>query len=86
MVNVAVKLKDYCSLGESYDKPRQHIKKQRCYFADKGPSSQSYGFSSSHVWMEKEMAIHSSGLAGRIPGMGDPGGLPSMGSHRVRHD
>ena len=36
---------------ESYDQPRQHIKKQRHYFADKGPSSQSYGFSSSHVWM-----------------------------------
>ena len=36
---------------ESYDQPRQHIKKQRHYFANKGPSSQSYGFSSSHVWM-----------------------------------
>ena len=36
---------------ESYDKPRQCIKKQRHYFADKGPYSQSYGFSSSHVWM-----------------------------------
>ena len=36
---------------KSYDQPRQHIKKQRHYFADKGPSSQSYGFSSSHVWM-----------------------------------
>ena len=36
---------------ESYDQPRQHIKKQRYYFANKGPSSQSYGFSSSHVWM-----------------------------------
>ena len=35
----------------SYDKPRQHIKKQRHYFANKCPSSQSYGFSSSHVWM-----------------------------------
>ena len=35
----------------SYDKPRQHIKKQRHYFANKGSSSQSYGFSSSHVWM-----------------------------------
>ena len=35
----------------SYDQPRQHIKKQRHYFANKGPSSQSYGFSSSHVWM-----------------------------------
>ena len=33
----------------SYDQPRQHIKKQRHYFADKGPYSQSYGFSSSHV-------------------------------------
>ena len=36
---------------KSYDQPRQHIKKQRHYFADKGPSSQSYSFYSSHVWM-----------------------------------
>ena len=36
---------------ESYDQPRQHIQKQRYYFANKGPSSQGYGFSSSHVWM-----------------------------------
>ena len=36
---------------ESYDPPRQHIKKQRHYFASKGPSSQGYGFSSGHVWM-----------------------------------
>ena len=36
---------------KSYDQPRQHIEKQRHYFADKGPSSQGYGFSSSHVWM-----------------------------------
>ena len=36
---------------KSYDQLRQHIKKLRHYFADKGPSSQSYGFSSSHVWM-----------------------------------
>ena len=36
---------------KSYYKPRQHIKKQKYYFADKGPYSQSYGFSSSHVWM-----------------------------------
>ena len=36
---------------KSYDNPRQHIKKQRHYFTDKGLSSQSYGFSSSHVWM-----------------------------------
>ena len=37
--------------NKSYDKPRQHIKKQRHYFADKSPYSQSYGLSSSHVWM-----------------------------------
>ena len=36
--------------------------------------------------LEKEMATHSSVLAWRIPGTGKPGGLPSMGSHRVRHD
>ena len=36
--------------------------------------------------LEKEMATHSSVLAWRIPGMGEPGGLPSMGSHRVRRD
>ena len=36
--------------------------------------------------LEKEMATHSSVLAWRIPGMGEPGGLPSMGSHRVGHD
>ena len=35
---------------------------------------------------EKEMATHSSVLSWRIPGTGEPGGLPSMGSHRVRHD
>ena len=42
-----------CLLPEnkSYDKPRQHIKKQRHHFNDKGPSSISYGFSSSHVWL-----------------------------------
>ena len=38
---------------KSYDQPRQHIKKQRHYFANKGPSSQSYGFPSSHVWMRE---------------------------------
>ena len=36
--------------------------------------------------LEKEMATHSSVLAWRIPGKGEPGGLPSMGSHRVGHD
>ena len=37
---------------KSYDKPRQHIKKQRHHFVDKGPSSQSYGFSSNYVQIE----------------------------------
>ena len=50
MVTVAMKLKD-APWKESYDQPRQHIKKQRHYFANKGPSSQGYGFSSGHVWM-----------------------------------
>ena len=36
---------------KSYDKPKQHIKKQRHYFANKGPSSQSYGFFTSQVWI-----------------------------------
>ena len=39
---------------KSYDQPRQHIKKQRHYFANKGPGSQSYVFSSSHVWTVKK--------------------------------
>ena len=51
MVTVAMKLNDLVPWKKSYGQPRQHIKKQRCYFANKGPSSQSYGFSSSHVWM-----------------------------------
>ena len=46
-----MKLKDIYSWKESYDQPRQHIKKQRHYFVNKGPSSQGYGFSSGHVWM-----------------------------------
>ena len=45
-------IKRRLALGEkSYDQPRQHIKKQRPFFANKGPFSQSYGFSSGHVWM-----------------------------------
>ena len=51
MVIAAMKLKDACSLEEKHDQPRQHAKKQRHYFVNKCPSSQSYGFSSSHVWM-----------------------------------
>ena len=51
MVTAAKKLKDTCSLEKEPWQPRQCIKKQRYYFANKSPSSQSYGFSSSHVWM-----------------------------------
>ena len=51
MVTAAMTLKDACSLEEKLWPTRQHNKKQRYYFANKGPSSQSYGFSSSHVWM-----------------------------------
>ena len=40
----------------------------------------------SSIPLEKEMATHSSVLAWKIPGTGKPGGLPSMGSHRVGHD
>ena len=46
-----MKLKTLAPWKESYDKPRQHIKKQRHHFADKGPYSQSYGSSSSQVWL-----------------------------------
>ena len=53
MVTAAMKLKDIWSLEKSYDQPRQHIKKQRYYFANKGPSIQSYAFSSNHVWMSE---------------------------------
>ena len=53
MVTTAMKLKDACSLKKTYVKPRQCIKKQRYHYADKGPYSQSYGFSSSHEQMCK---------------------------------
>ena len=51
MVIAAMKLKDATPWKESYDQTRQHIKKQRHYFANKGPSGQGYGFSTGHVWM-----------------------------------
>ena len=50
MVTVAMNLK-VAPCEKSYDQPRQHIKKQRHYFTNIDPYSQSYGFSSSHVWM-----------------------------------
>ena len=51
MVITAMKLKTLTPWKQSYDQTRQHVKKQRHYFVNKGPSSQSYGFSSGHVWM-----------------------------------
>ena len=51
MVTAAMKLKDLTPWKKSYDQPRQHIKKQRHYFAHKGLSSQGYVFSSGHAWM-----------------------------------
>ena len=50
MVTAAMKLKD-TPWKESYEQPRQHIKKQGYYFANNDLSSQGYGFSSSHIWM-----------------------------------
>ena len=51
MVIAAMKLKDLAPWKKNSDKPREHVKKQRHYFANKGPSSPSYGFSSSNVQM-----------------------------------
>ena len=49
--NCSHEIKTLTPWKESYDQPKQHIKKQRHYFANKGLSSQGYGFSSGHVWM-----------------------------------
>ena len=51
MVTAAMKLKTFTPWKKNYDQPRQRIKKQRHYFANKGLSSQGYGFSSGRVWM-----------------------------------
>ena len=51
MVTTAMKLKTLTSWKKSYDQSREHIQKQRHYFANKGPSSQGYGLSCGHVWM-----------------------------------
>ena len=48
--NCSHEIKTLAPWKKSYDQPRQHIQKQRHYFTHKGPSSQSYGFSSSHIW------------------------------------
>ena len=52
-MTAAMKLTDICSLEKSSETPRQHIKNQKHHLADKGPYSQSYGFSNSHVRMKE---------------------------------
>ena len=51
MVTAAMKFKTLAPWKKTHDKPRHHIERQRCHFAYKGPSSQSYVISSSLVWM-----------------------------------
>ena len=57
-----------------------------CGVAKSGTQLSNFTFTFHFHALEKEMAIHSSVLNWRIPGMGEPGGLPSVGSHRVGHD
>ena len=62
---------------------------EREMFCDIGQTRENQRYRKSEVYicdLEKEMATHSSVLAWRIPGIGEPGGLLSMGSHRVGHD
>ena len=86
-----------CLFGEGNGTPLQYSCLENPM--DGGPwKAAVHGVASSQTWLsdftftfhshalEKEMATHSSVLAWRIPGMGEPGGLPSMGSHRVGHD
>ena len=51
MVTAVMKIKTLDPWKKSYEQPWQYMKKLRLYFANKGPSSQGYGFSSIHVWM-----------------------------------
>ena len=62
-----MKLKDVTTWKESYNQPRQHIKKQRHYFANKGPSSQSYGFSSSRAVHGNQGSAWESGQISSMP-------------------
>ena len=57
-----------------------------CGVTKNGTQLSDFAFTFHFHALEKEMATHSSVLAWRIPGTGEPGGLPSMGSHRVGHD
>ena len=87
MVTAAMKLITLALWKKSYDQPREHIKKQRHYFANKGPSkSRLWFFQWSCMDAEKAMAPHSSTPAWKTPWTEEPGRLQSMGSLRVRHD
>ena len=86
MVTAAMKLKD--TWKKSYDQHRQHIKKQRHYFADNGPSSQGYGFSSGLGWMGRRkwqptpvFLGFPGGSAGKESAcnVGDLGSIPGLG-------
>ena len=68
------------------DLPAQGGKLRAADWSGKRPCKASEQLSRANLLGQKEMATHSSVLAWRIPGTGEPGGLPSMGSHRVRHD
>ena len=93
IVTAVMKLKDATPWEESYDQPRQHIKKQRHYFVNKNPSSQGYGFSSSHVWMWelncKESWVLKNWCFWTVV-VGEDSweslGMQSMGSQTVGHD
>ena len=65
--------------GEAWQAPVHGVAKSRERLND-------FTFTFYFHALEKEMATHSNVLACRIPGTGEPGGLPSMGSHRVGHD
>ena len=69
----------YSGLGNSMDCIVHGVAKSRTRLSD-------FTFTFHFHALEKEMATHSSVLAWRIPGTGEPGGLPSMGSQRVEHD
>ena len=68
-----------------HDKPLRKLARNE-YSDTQHSSVKSCWKRNSQLTMEKEMATHSSVLAWRIPGTGEPGGLPSLGSHRVGHD
>ena len=86
------------SLGEGNGNPLQYSCLENPYLAEEPGRLQSMGSQKNQTGLsdftftfyfhalEKEMATHSSVLAWRIPGMGEPGELPSIGSHRVGHD